>query len=311
MDDSYKVSTDAIFDGTKVDELAETIEDLAGYESDQVKGYTVFEVEGILITPEDGVYFTSDLNKYLDGDAKGPGSYLYYDSDQNGFYETVYILSPIQNGDGSFDVLELAYLYGGDYDLDPYRHVVKTVVSQDADLSDFARMTQRYHPAYLYHFADLAESDLIFENDKLDAYFPTDQIFPMKDVMSGESYYDKLKEESYMKYHSLYRLNLQKDIWDQVFMMTTGLLIGTAINLAISTASFGAANVIGAIVGGVAFVAVYTLMTKFNSDMKYHQQETQAVVPPPEKKFRKEILFFFNFINYKEFFHNYRLNIYS
>jgi len=50
-------------------------------------------VQGVLITPPDGqVYYTSDVESFVAGTAKTSGSYFFVDSDQNGYYETVYII---------------------------------------------------------------------------------------------------------------------------------------------------------------------------------------------------------------------------
>ncbi|MBA7622679.1 hypothetical protein ES703_30058 [subsurface metagenome] len=71
--------------------------------SDNVVGSTLFNVQGIFITPSDGkVYYTSDKLYYKSPNhelAKTDGHYLFIDSDKNGFYETVYVLLPDEDGD--------------------------------------------------------------------------------------------------------------------------------------------------------------------------------------------------------------------
>ncbi|KKM73081.1 hypothetical protein LCGC14_1414080, partial [marine sediment metagenome] len=86
---------------------------------------TTFIIKGVLITPHDGkVYISSDKDKFFADsthkDAKTEGSYLFYDSDLNGFYETVYILSPDDDGDGVYYVMGIGYNYDGSHDFVPY-----------------------------------------------------------------------------------------------------------------------------------------------------------------------------------------------
>ena len=65
----------------------------------------------------------------MSSEAKTSGHYLFYDSDQNGFYETVFVLSPDQDADGQYNVISIGYNYDGKHDFIPYQIIEKTTQS--------------------------------------------------------------------------------------------------------------------------------------------------------------------------------------
>ncbi|KKN63932.1 hypothetical protein LCGC14_0496640 [marine sediment metagenome] len=92
---------------------------------DNFVGDTTFTAKGVLITPKDGlVYYTSDKYAYQSqghDEAKMEGHLFYYDSDLNGFYETVYVLAPDHDSDGVYDVVSIGYNYDGKHEFAPYK----------------------------------------------------------------------------------------------------------------------------------------------------------------------------------------------
>ncbi len=117
---------------------------------------TEFEVTGIFISPKNGVYYSSQESKFSEGTAKTDGHYLLYDSDLNGFYETVFILAPpedvpIESTQGLrlamvdfeseerviedvYNVMSIGYNYDGkDRDFIPYVDITKEVTSDSGD----------------------------------------------------------------------------------------------------------------------------------------------------------------------------------
>ncbi|KKN72007.1 hypothetical protein LCGC14_0414890, partial [marine sediment metagenome] len=220
---------------------------------------TEFVVTGPLITPSDGVYFTSDKNAFFDssthegaklkdGAGNGIGHYLYYDSDLNDFYETVFILYPDDDDDGVYDVIGIGYNYDGSHDFIPYDTILATnqkygtiemsgststiilYSSTDTDKFgnsqvlkfDFKKTIDKLYP---YDFSDgSAPKDHIFDISKLTTARAAEAIYP-------ELYYET-KEKQFAKAYQSYDNNLWKDVKNEVIKAGTSGFISSTIAIA-------------------------------------------------------------------------------
>ncbi|KKK99695.1 hypothetical protein LCGC14_2630160, partial [marine sediment metagenome] len=133
----------------------------------QVKdeGYAEFEVEGVLITPHDGVYYTSDVESFVSGTAKTSGSYFYVDSDQNGYYETVYVVKYERTnrfGAPVYNVMSIGFNNDGIHDFAPYERL-HTTVNSVSDLSNLASESTQFGTDWIYNFDKLKNIDILFK----------------------------------------------------------------------------------------------------------------------------------------------------
>ncbi|KKN55254.1 hypothetical protein LCGC14_0584220, partial [marine sediment metagenome] len=215
---------------------------------------TEFVVTGPLITPSDGVYFTSEKDAFFDSstheDAKlkdaagnGIGHYLYYDSDLNGFYETVFILYPDDDDDGVYDVTGIGYNYDGSHDFVPYDTILATNQkygtlemsgSTSTTVSGYGIETfgdsqvlkvdlkETIDKAYPYDFSDgTAPKDHIFDISKLTKPSAANVIFP-------ELYHQTYKKQFAKAYQS-YENNLWKDVTKEVIKGGTSGLASAVV----------------------------------------------------------------------------------
>lgn len=253
-------------------------------------GWVEFETEGMLVTPGDGrVYYTSDVYSFKAGTAKTNGHYFYVDSDLNGFYETVYVLSKEytvnRQGVPKYDVISVGLNYDGIHDFVPYEKLEESHTVSDFD--NLARESRMFGFDWVYNFNDLQHCELLFKQ-KLsiwDEYKPKDQIFEIHKLVSpsvknsrySELFYE-IRHESYSKAWSVYKKQVVQDIADQTFMATTAGILSATVNalvvaaMTIGTSGAGAlsAESVGQLAGQVTYLLVYTLMTKFNIDCKIH-----------------------------------------
>ncbi|KKN58657.1 hypothetical protein LCGC14_0549880, partial [marine sediment metagenome] len=212
---------------------------------------TDFIVKGVFITPLDGVYYTSEKDKFFASsthkEAKTTGHYLYYDSDLNGFYETVFILAPLLSEDDLvYDVIGIGYNYDGSHDFIPYDTIlttskrygsleptgyIKTTVSNPSKIyfgtGDVLKLDvlDDINKAYPYEFTDgTTPKDHIFEISKL--VNPSDA-----NVMYPELYYETYKQQFAKAYNSY-----ENGLWDDVVRE-----VGKSTIAGISSALAGAA----------------------------------------------------------------------
>ncbi len=264
--------------------------------SDPTDGGNVeFTVSGMLITPFDRmVYYTSDKELFKSGHAKTQGHYFYYDSDGNGFYETVYVLAVGKEEDiypvepdylslgyssyvssfvPTYDVIAIGYNYDGKHDFAPYERVY--IYNQDIDDTDFDSLKQelprKYAQNWNYDFSKLEDYELLFPVDDYDGFEPKDHIFEitklteMHDLYNTELYYE-VRERVYEDAWEIYREQMWTDVGDQVFMMVTS----TAVS-----APFKLIPVVGEAISIAIYIVVYGLLTKFNIDFKAHEAESE------------------------------------
>ncbi|KKK68469.1 hypothetical protein LCGC14_2943740, partial [marine sediment metagenome] len=211
---------------------------------------TEFIVKGLLLTPEDGVYYTSDKKTFLSDpthkDAKTSGSYLYYDSDLNGFYETVFVLAP--DGldgleDKVYNVMAIGYNYDGSHDFIPYDTVplrsygygslATTGYSKDAIL----RMENGL-AIFRSNAKDLLDS--FYPPELTDGTSPKDYIFDISqmvtDTQAGKLYpelYNQVYNLQHAKAFNEYETNLWNDVREQVTQISisgyTAAIIGMVV----------------------------------------------------------------------------------
>ncbi|KKM50791.1 hypothetical protein LCGC14_1555860, partial [marine sediment metagenome] len=243
---------------------------------------TQFNITGMLITPFDGmVYDTSNKELFKKGAAKSPGKYFYYDSDDDGFYEIVYVLANPEielergqiMGKEVYKVKSIGFNYDGEHDFSPYKKVNRKVVSKtDFDQLE-AEGTQKYGASlWAYNFKKLKSIDLLFPDDPFDGYEPQDHIFEISKLVRPSQFNSKFPELFYEVRHrayadawKVYKKQLTQDIAEQVFMTLTA----SAVSGFLQWIPFG----IGQVLGTLAYIAVYTLLTKFFMDMKRHQAQ--------------------------------------
>ncbi len=256
-------------------------DDLFSNNQDTAVQSSIFTVTGILITPYDGmVYSTSSKDLYKSGKAKTPGKYFYYDSNLDGFYETVYILEPnpvyydfnALIHEPVYIVKAIAYNYDGDHDVSPYSKVVRKVISK-TDFYQLAGPPQKFGEFWKVNFMKLKSIDLLFPCDPFDGYEPKDSIFEISKLVNPSIFNSKFSELFYESRHrayddawEVYKDQLVRDIAEQVFMTLTASVISAALQWI---------PFVGSTLGTLAYIAVYTLLTKFSMDMKRH--EAQAI----------------------------------
>ncbi|KKN39526.1 hypothetical protein LCGC14_0742520 [marine sediment metagenome] len=207
---------------------------------------TKFIVEGILITPhgEKNVYRTSDKEKFFETPdhrtAKTKGSYLYYDSDLNGFYETVYILSPDDDGDGVYNVMSIGYNYDGSHDFVPYDTMLTNSEEYGSTTSQTTGIILSEGESYLdQYYKDSLDS--MYPQDLSDGIAAKDYIFDISQlVIDSEAskiypgLYNDVYSQIYAKSFSSYENQLFKDVVQEVEKgITAGipaLLVGMVSN---------------------------------------------------------------------------------
>ncbi|KKN36693.1 hypothetical protein LCGC14_0771070, partial [marine sediment metagenome] len=239
-----------------------------------------FRVTGVLATPQDGfVYYTSDKELFKDGNAKTPGNYLYFDSDNNNFYETVYILGePVteyneRSGLSTtvYHVKSIGYNYDGSHEFAPYKHVNREIITQ-TDFEQLASETPKRFGAYwIVNFRKLRDNSLLFPDDPFDGYEAKDHIFEVYKLAEPSEFNSKfpklfyeVRHQTYSDAWSIYSSQLAQDTAEQVFMTLTA---------SAASAPLQAIPIAGQVLGTLAYIGVYTLMTKFSIDLKRHKAD--------------------------------------
>ncbi|KKN14777.1 hypothetical protein LCGC14_0992710, partial [marine sediment metagenome] len=196
-----------------------------------------FEVTGVMATPQDGlVYYTSDKDLFKDGNAKTPGNYLYFDSDNNNFYETVYVLGePVteyneRSGLSTtvYYVKSIGFNYDGTHDFAPYKHVNREIITQ-TDFGQLASETPKKFGAFwVVNFRKLRDNSLLFPNDPFDGYEAKDHIFEVYKLAEPSEFnsrfpklFYEVRHQTYSDAWSIYSSQLVQDIAEQVFMTLT------------------------------------------------------------------------------------------
>lgn len=211
----------------------------------------------------------------------------------NGFYETVYILSNIYTvnrlGIPEYDVISIGLNYDGIHDFAPYEKL--GVKRSDTDFSNLASERRMFGFDWVYNFNNLKDCDLLFEADDIwDEYKPKDQIFEIRKLVDksknnpkySELFYE-IRHKTYSTAWEVYKTQLSQDIFDQVFMSVTAALLSAAVEAIITSATViatlgigtPAAIALGKAAGAATYLAVYTLMTKFNIDRKIHEAQSK------------------------------------
>jgi hypothetical protein len=243
-------------------------------------GWVEFEVTGMFITPLDGkVYYTSDAESFVEGNAKTNGFYFYVDSDQNGFYETVYILGdtylrPDTSDLLQYNVMAIGLNYDGAHDFAPYERLDHTE-PRDPDLGNLAFESTRFGTDWVYNFNNLRNVELLKEYEspieKL-GLRPKDQIFeiyklvePSEQNSKFSSLFYEIRHNTYSTAWEQYKTQLVGDIVQQVFMC------GTAAILSASVKWFFLFEGLSRLI----YFLTYTLLTKFNIDLKIHQANSR------------------------------------
>ncbi|MHA1267750.1 MAG: hypothetical protein ACTSRS_21115 [Candidatus Helarchaeota archaeon] len=270
---------------------------------DSVKdgGWVEFETEGILIAPQDGmVYYTSDRDSFDDGTAKTRGYYFFVDSDGNGYFETVYVLSPIRSRKNGkvdvFDVISIGLNQDGIHDLVPYEDIT---VSKDpvTDYGELASEKKKFGLDWVYNFNDLKREptlgiedepshdensrvkDLIFEAYKL--------VDESEQNPKFSELFHELRHEEYSRAWDQYKKQLIGDIAEQVFMSVTASVLSAAVEAIVTGSTLGLGSAAGKALGALTYFTVYTLMTKFFMDIKMKRSSalmaSQSFYPPSVK----------------------------
>jgi len=133
-------------------------------------GWVEFEVEGVLITPPDGqVYYTSDIESFVSGTAKTSCSYFFVDSDQNGYYETVYIIKYYRTnrlGNPVYNVMSIGFNNDGIHDFAPYEKEYKTEV-EISDFDNLATESTQFGSDWIYNFDKLQYCSLLWDDESV------------------------------------------------------------------------------------------------------------------------------------------------
>jgi hypothetical protein len=227
-------------------------------------GSTIYEVLGVFITPEDGVYYTSDVDDFKEGSAKTEGHYLFYDSDKNGFYETIFVLAPTL-GDNIFTVIAFGYNYDGKHDFVPYELVkvrsLSSSVAFDRKFYEGESVTSQ-----ILHASFDVWVDLIYPDVERDNYVVKDPIFDVTRMVTTERFGHCLPDLFYEVYKKEYgtawrNFNEQKtkDILDQTLMTFIAGLASTAVSVATEGNTLAAAG---------TFALVYFILSLINQAVK-------------------------------------------
>ncbi|MHA2032658.1 MAG: hypothetical protein ACW99Q_25080, partial [Candidatus Kariarchaeaceae archaeon] len=260
---------------------------------------TAFKVEGAFITPPDQmVYYTSDMDAFKASQnmplerftwqdhtidinpAKIRGHYLFYDSDLDGFMETVFILSPDDDSNGVYDVVSIGYNYDGDYNFIPYERVGSNRESRTfltfGESYEFIPNRNQHNPiprgdsTFWYEDFYPYFVDLLYPTDITGEYISKDPIFEVWRLMpTGESInpllFYQAKTREYAEAWSIYEGQLWQEIWDQVNMIVIAGTVSAGV----------AATGVGAPFAALTFAATYFLLSLANNEEKKREMRQQ------------------------------------
>ena len=242
----------------------------------------MLSLTGVLITPADGkVYFTSDKESFkLNGgeEAKTEGHYLYYDSDLNGFYETVYVLSPIKGvgEDSYYEVMAIGFNYDGKHDFIPYS---KTEVGSAVEsLNEFKSVlslqtiNSREIMGQTFIFSKLGnDEDRLFPPDLRDGYEVKDNIFEIRKLITRSDQNAKFSELFYetrhKEFNSVWKIfggRYARDLAEQVTISIVAGIVAAIVRYFATDA--GAMAV---------YFAIYISLTMITNDVKAREAEAK------------------------------------
>ena len=233
-------TTESLFDKTITISIANRYSLYHDYlrSTDSIYDLTEFIVKGIFITPKEGVYYSSQKKDYdvarpqfesrfdyganrqkiientFDYGTKTQGHYLLYDSDQNGFYETVFILDQIENG--VYNVMSIGYNYDGLHDFIPYINPEQTF-ERINDATSIRTQYNTYDGAewdnsedYSNFWTDemLNEINTVYSPNPPDGWIVKDQIIEIEKIAKGVNdpnryteLYRQVKAQQYAYWH--------------------------------------------------------------------------------------------------------------
>jgi len=235
-------------------------------------------ITGVFITPADGkVYYTSDKESFKRNGgkaAKTNGHYLYYDSDENGFWETVYVLSPVKGeGEGAYyEVMAIGFNYDGKHDFIPYSRTVTGWPIEN--LNEFKDVLS--HEVHLtgggnkFTFAKLGGCDRLFPEDERDGYELKDNVFEIRKLITksvqnakfSELFYETRHKE-FNKVWEIFGERYERDLTEQV---TISIIAGVAAVLA---------RILTDVVALPVYFAIYTSLSLITNDVKAREAEAK------------------------------------
>jgi hypothetical protein len=235
-------------------------------------------ITGVFITPADGkVYYTSDKESFKRNGgkaAKTNGHYLYYDSDENGFWETVYVLSPVKSkGEGAYyEVMAIGFNYDGKHDFIPYSRTVTGWPIEN--LNEFKDVLS--HEVHLtgggnkFTFAKLGGCDRLFPEDERDGYELKDNVFEIRKLITksvqnakfSELFYETRHKE-FNKVWEIFGERYERDLTEQV---TISIIAGVAAVLA---------RILTDLVALPVYFAIYTSLSLITNDVKAREAEAK------------------------------------
>ncbi len=237
-------------------------------------GVTTFKVTGVLLTPLDGkVYYTSDKELFQESsthdEAKTTGHYLYYDSDSNGFWETVFVLTPDYDGDNTYDVISIGYNYDGSHDFIPY-----AMVEMSTELFGTIHFTGQvdsidYGVSWRLDPETPLAIDSLYPKETSDGIGTKDQIFEIyrlkpNSFENNRDLYIDVKQKQYAKAYHSYREGLWADVAQQV-VSTTASGIGSII----------VGSMIASWLAPFAFAGIYFLFALSSSSAKKREMKAR------------------------------------
>ncbi|KKL45296.1 hypothetical protein LCGC14_2357100, partial [marine sediment metagenome] len=131
---------------------------------------------------------------------------------------------------------------------------------------------QRYGASmWAYNFKKLKSLDLLFPEDPFDGYEPQDHIFEISKLVHPSEFnikfpqlFYEVRHREYKNAWKIYGKQLEQEIAEQVIM-----------TMIASTASGVLQWIpgVGQVLGTLAYIGIYSLLTKFNMDMKRHKAQ--------------------------------------
>lgn len=245
------------------------------------------------------VYYTSDKDAYKSNsdnhvDSKTKGHYLYYDSNSDGFYETIFILSPDEDGDEVYDVYSIAYNYDGRHEFVPYDILYACPLEFKDENSYGPGDNVIYTLGYQEIIVEGVQASIstvnlintIYYKDASDRFVARDHIFEIYRLAPPEDYsqlfYFDVYNQVYGEAWNIYEETLWSDIWSQVGMITlAGAASATALAILTYVMLSGAIGLtktgIGVIVG-LIFAGIYFLLSWEEQERKryFAEQFTKA-----------------------------------
>ncbi len=247
---------------------------------DDAEQFTEFKLTGILITPPDGmVYYTTNKEEFTsESEGKTHGKYFYYDQNEDGFYETVYVVTsgPIEGDSGNevYPVISIGFNYDGKHEFAPYETYEEKTIRK-GDFSKWRaqqRASQESDLWLQFHMSKKDSIAMLLPETETDGLVPKDSIFEVAKLVSRSNYNYRFPELFYEIRHREY-FRAWKSFEGQIVEDTTQQVLMTTI-AASASAPLQAIPIVGQILGAAVYFAIYSVMTKFFMDMKQHKSES-------------------------------------